>query len=59
MLHKKTTKNATHQCYDSSTSSSTSHNEEVVRHVELEKKQVKNTEVIVDSIKCISALLRK
>lgn len=57
MLHNKTTKNATHQCYDSGTSSSTSHNEQVVRHVELKKKQVKNIEAIEDSIKCISTVL--
>lgn len=57
MLHNKTTKNTTHQCYDSGTSSSTSHNEQVIRHVELEKKHVKNIEVTEDSIKCVSTVL--
>lgn len=38
IFYYETTKITTHQCYDSGTSSSTSHNEQVIRHVELEKK---------------------
>lgn len=68
MLRNKTSKNTTHQCYDGGTSSSTSHNEQMVRHVELEgkkrgkkehegKKHVKNTEVNENYAKCISTVL--